>query len=714
MRPALRLCAALALACLAPFAAAAQENTRLIADQLEIAAGDTLVATGNVEVFYLNTRLTAQKITYDRTKNRLAIEGPILLDDGKTVTVLGQSADLSDDLKSGLITSARVIIDQQLQVTAGAVQRIEGRYNTMHRAAASSCQPCKGGEPLWEIRAKRVVHDALEQQMYFDGAQFRMLGVPLAYFPRLRMADPTLKRATGFLVPRLEVSSNASGTIGATVKLPYFITLGQDKDLTITPSITTTGTRNTELRYRQAFATGSINIDSAINPESLQKGQVLGYVLATGNFTLPYGYTLALRGETVNGVFSSYGLTEKDRFVTSIDISRASRDQFVKGRALGLYSVRASDNNITQPSQIIDFERQERFDLGIWGEALIGVQANARQRASTDPLDGSDSDTAADGRDVGGYGVRFDWRKGAVLPFGVLAMGKVSLRADAYRVTQDAVYAGNYQRSVASFSGQLRWPLIKTAANGGVHTIEPIAQAVVAPAQAQRLFNDDSALVDFDEGNLFSLNRFPGSDRIETGNRANIGLNYTYAAPDGTRAQLALGRVISTSGQVQFSAASGLGQARSDWLVAGQLDMNNRFGVTLRSLWKETGTVRKLELRGAINTQDTGISMGYLFAPADPDEGRSTTISEITLFANQKLSQRWNGSLSSRYDAVSNRLSTSGLAMVYRNECLQLDLSLSRSFASSTTVTPTTTFGMSVQLLGFGGQPSGVAEQCRG
>lgn len=710
MRAVLTLCAAALMAALWPMASAAQQATRLIADQLDISGGNTLIASGNVEVFSGTVRMSAQKITYDRAKNQVLVEGPILLDDGASITVLGDSADLRDDLRDGLIRSARVIIDRQMQVSAGALQRVDGRYNTMYRAAASSCQTCKGGQPLWEIRASRVVHDTLEQQMYFDNARLHVLGLPVAYFPRLRLADPTLKRATGFLVPKIEVTS----TLGFSLKLPYFIAIGPDKDLLLTPSITNSGTRNLDLRYRQAFAKGSVNIDGAVNPATLQQGQVLGYVLATGNFTLPRGYALALRGETVNGVFSSYGLTEKDRFVTSVDISRASRDHFIKGRALGLYSVRASDNNITQPSQIADFERQQRLDLGAWGEVNFALQANARQRASTNPLDGSDADTAADGRDVGGYGLRADWTKGSVLPFGIVAMGKVSLRADTYRVAQDAVYAGDYQRSITSFAGQLRWPWIKSGANGGVHTLEPIAQLVLAPSQAQRLFNDDSALVEFDEGNLFSLNRFPGSDRIETGSRANIGLTYTYAAPNGTRGQLALGRVISTSDQVQFAAASGLGQGKSDWLVAGQLDMNNRFGVTLRSLWTEGSTLRKMELRGAINTEKTGISMGYLFAPADVDEARSNTISEITLFASQKLSQRWNGSLSSRYDVVSNRLSTSGLAMVYNNECLQLDLSLSRSFASSTTVTPTTTFGLSVALLGFGGQSAGVAEQCRG
>lgn len=689
----------------------AQEKATLIADQLEISNSNILVATGNVEVFQGAMKLSAQKLIYDSQLDRFLLEGPIVFDDGATVKVLASGAELSADFRDGLASTAKVIIDQNLQITASTFQRVQGRYNAMTNVAASSCQICQDGPPLWEIRAKQVVHDTTARQVYFKGAQFRMGGVPLAYFPRLRLADPTLKRATGFLTPKIEVTS----TLGYTLKMPYFIAIGPHKDLTISPYSTSLGARGLDLRYRQAFSTGSITIDGAISEDSVLPGQLRGYVLALGSFSLPRGYTLNLRAETVSdgGYFSGYGLNEKDRLVTTLDITRANRAHFVKGRVLGFYSVRDSDVNATQPSQFADFEYQRRVPLA-GGMLRYSVHANTRIRASDDPLDGSDADTAADGRDVRGYGLRGEWNRAFVMPMGILANTTLALRSDRYVVQQDTLYAGSYHRHAAAFATELRWPWIKSAQNSAVHTLEPIAQLVLAPAKADRLFNDDSALVEFDEGNLFAINRFPGSDRIETASRANLGMRYIYDGPNGARGQLALGRVISNSTQAQFSAASGLGQQRSDWLVAGQLDMNTTLGVTARSLWTHGGNLRKMELRGAVSGPKTGVSLGYLFAPADSDEARTATISEVTLYATQKLSTRWSGSLSARYDDISSKLSSSGLAMVYRNECLQLDLSLSRSFVSSTTVTPNTNFGLSIALLGFGGQSAGVAEQCRG
>lgn len=55
---------------------------------------------------------------------------------------------------------------------------------------------------------------------------------------------------------------------------------------------------------------------------------------------------------------------------------------------------------------------------------------------------------------------------------------------------------------------ELRWPWVKAASSGAVHVIEPVVQPVWAGSSDGGIPNEDFALVEFDEGNLFSLNRF--------------------------------------------------------------------------------------------------------------------------------------------------------------------------------------------------------------
>ena len=60
------------------------------------------------------------------------------------------------------------------------------------------------------------------------------------------------------------------------------------------------------------------------------------------------------------------------------------------------------------------------------------------------------------------------------------------------------------------------------------------------------------------------------------------------------------------------------------------------------------------------------------------------------------------------------RMHRVAIGVEFRNECLRMDLSLSRRFTTSTSVSPTTDIGFSVDLLGFGGSAkAGPARACR-
>lgn len=94
MRPALRALG-LCLALLAPMAAEAQDLATLIADKVAVSGDTSLVASGGVEVLYQGRRLRASRIIYDKTTDKLQIEGPITLSDG-TDTLLPHFADHHD------------------------------------------------------------------------------------------------------------------------------------------------------------------------------------------------------------------------------------------------------------------------------------------------------------------------------------------------------------------------------------------------------------------------------------------------------------------------------------------------------------------------------------------------------------------------------------------------------------------------------------------
>ena len=703
----------LLLACALP--AQAQDQATLVSDSLTITGDTQLIAEGNVEILFMGRRLKAQRIVYDQATNRLEITGPIVLteESGNTL-ILASQAELSADLSEGILTSARLVLNRQLQLAANKMMRVGGRYTVLDRSVASSCTVCKGNPtPLWEIRARHVVHDTLEHQIYFDNAQFRVAGVPVFYIPRLRLPDPTLSRATGLLAPVLRSTSG----LGTGLKFPYFIVINPSSDLTLTPYLSTKDGRTLAFRYRQAFATGTIELNGALSRDALIADTTRGYLFVDGNFDLPKAFKLSFKGQIVTdpAYLLDYGIVNADRLDSRLEVARTRRNENISGRIISFQTLRDDEDNTTIPSVIADLTFHRRFSLGRFGgEGGLRLQTHNHYRSSMNPLDGADSDVIADGRDLSRISVRLDWRRSFLLPLGIEGTVLGDLTADAYTIAEDAVYAGNTTRTHGNAGVELRWPWVKAGANGVTHVIEPVVQLIWAGAAAETLPNEDSALVEFDEGNLFALNRFPGSDAVERGRRANVGVTWTRHDPAGWTMGVTLGRVFREADLGQFGPGSGLDGAQSDWLGVVNFDLADGFAMTGRLVVGDDLALTKGEARLSLSRPKLALATSLIWAVADPMENRPDPTQEITFDARRKLTANWTAKLSGRYDFVTDLGTVAGLGLEFVNECVRLDVSLSRRFTSSTTVTPTTDFGISVGLVGFGGgTAAGPARVCR-
>ena len=699
---------------LAPVMAQTPDRATLVADSVAVQSGSVLVASGHVEVFYKGQHLIATRITYDRTAGHLVIDGPIRIDDGKGSVFLAAQADLKADLTEGILTSARLVLNQQLQLAAATILRTDGgNVTALRQVAASSCTICAGSlTPLWEIRAREVVHDAAAKQIYFSDAMLRFYGFPVLYLPVLRVPDPTLTRATGFLIPKLRSTS----ALGTGLKIPYFITLGSSRDLLLTPYFTARSDRTVDLRYRQAFASGTIELDGAITQDDLGPPNPRGYLAATGSFALPHDFKLAFYGITVSdpAYLLDYGITDADRLDSTVEVTKIHRNTYFSARIDGFQSIRAGENNLTIPSIVTGLTFHRRFLPAILGgEGEFEVSTGSEFRASTSLLD-ANGDGIADGRDLARITLKGDWRRNWTATNGIELSALADVAGDYYAIRQDAAYAGSPHRLTGIAAVELRWPWVKANAAGVTQMVEPVIQLVAAPRPGSNIPNEDSTLVEFDESNLFALDRFPGNDAFEAGNRANIGVNYLRSDPNGWTLGITAGRVVRLRDLGQFSAASGLNGQKSDWLIAWSLQDAAGLSLTNRLLLSDQMKPVKGEIRFDLSHSRYGVTGGYQYLLADPSESRTDPLSELVLDTHYDFARNWSARVTDRYDLLSHRTAQAGLNLTFRNECIDFDLSLSRRFTSSATVKPTTDFGLSVALLGFGGAAAaGPAKQCR-
>lgn len=678
----------------------------LIADHVTADGNGTLTAQGNVVVLYQDTRLTTSRVVYDQTTDTLRIEGPITITREDGTVVLSDAAELSSDLRNGILTSARFVLNEQLQIAAAQINRIDDRYTQMTRVAASSCFVCKNNPvPLWQIRANRVVHDEQARQLYFHDAQLQVAGVPILYVPRLRLPDPTLKRATGFLPPKIRTTS----TIGVGIRVPFFLRLGDHADLTFAPLIGA-NTTTLELIYRHAFRSGDLTLSGAISDDTILPDQTRFYFFAEGEFDLPRDYTLSFQLQEVSdpGYLLDYGYSDQDRLRNAVTVMRARRDEFVFGGITRYDTLRESELAISDQlpfAQIDTFYERRLFPVWSGGEVRANLSWQAHFRESTQDILG---------RDVARLGAGLSWRRDWVGPAGLIIEADAGLDANIYWIEQDSRFEYEQSFATPSVGVTLRWPLSRITTAGAVDILEPVAHFAWSERVGADIPNEDSVFVEFDEANLFDLNRFPGQDQREDGFRAALGLNWTRHSPSGWAFTLAAGRVFRESGIEQFTDASGLSGQQSDWLLGANVNIGGRFALQGRALIDDDLSVTKSETRAAFMTDEFQVSAAHIWVIEDLAENRPDPTHELRLDGSYQISEFWKISADGSFDLEARQATRAGLGLQYENECLLVDLSLSRRFTSSTNVTPTTDFGFSVELTGFGGATGKSVRHCSG
>ncbi|MCX7299581.1 MAG: LPS assembly protein LptD [Rhodobacterales bacterium] len=690
---------------LLPALASAQATATLVADSVTVTADKQLIAEGNVQVFYDGTRLSAYRITYDQTGDRLTIDGPILIVSPEGTILSADRADLDPQLENGLLRGARLVLDQQLQLAANDIERVDGQYSAMRQVAATSCQVCGNRPPLWEIRTASVIYDEAEKQIYFKDSTFLIRGVPVFWLPQMRLPDPTLERATGFLIPSIVTTDQ----LGFGVRVPYFLTFGPSRDLTLIPYVSPQ-TRTLEYRYRQAFALGDMNFTGAISQDSLQPGETRGYLFADGGVDLGNDYQLGILIEAVTdpSYLLDYNFSDQDRLNSGVRLTRVQDFSLLRADITYYQTLRADEENERLPPLVGEWTWEHRYTPDQIG-GILTLSSGAQSFYSPGVAEGPD------GLDMVRFGGTADWQNDWILPAGFLAQAAGRLDGYAYAIANDPGYDSFVTQASPAVAVTLRWPLIRSS-DGASNVIEPMAALGWNAVLGGDVPNEDSTLVEFDQANLFALTRFPGLDAHEFGTRATLGLNWTRVGRNGTESTMTFGRIWRSTVDDQFTTTSGLQNKKSDWLVAGQFDLSGGFSLNARTILNPEFDLSRTEARLDWANPIIAVGAAYIFLPPDDAEDRPAAVSEWTVDAAYEIDERWEIRASGRYNVAVDEPAYAGLGVGWRNECVTVDLSLFRRYTSSTIVDPTTSLGLSVNLNGFsaGRSDSAAAGTCRG
>ena len=110
------------------------------------------------------------------------------------------------------------------------------------------------------MRAEEIKHDKQNKIVEYKNAYLRIYDKPVLYFPFFFHPDPSVKRQSGFLMPKI----NNSTFLGSSLQIPYYKVISDSEDVTVSPRIFFNDKFLLQSEYRQVFKKSDLILDHSI------------------------------------------------------------------------------------------------------------------------------------------------------------------------------------------------------------------------------------------------------------------------------------------------------------------------------------------------------------------------------------------------------------------------------------------------------------------
>ena len=279
-----------------------EENIDIFSDELIYFRNDEkIILKKNVKInLEKKLLLETEKIIYDKIKKQIIIDNFSTFKDyygnkissEKSQFLLSQkllkidTVNMTDNISNKYFFQNAIVDFKNNEIIGDDVKvdffkssfgnmendpRLRGNYlysdnniSVIKKGVFTTCKKNKDECPPWQFKAQEIKHNKTKKTIYYKNAWLEIYDKPIIYFPRFFHPDPTVKRQSGFLMPRFESSSS----LGDSLSIPYFKVISDSKDITFTPKIYSENEGLFQNEYRQENKNSSHITDLSIKKES--------------------------------------------------------------------------------------------------------------------------------------------------------------------------------------------------------------------------------------------------------------------------------------------------------------------------------------------------------------------------------------------------------------------------------------------------------------
>lgn len=498
-----------------------QDLVDVQADSAQLVGKGTSVFEGNVVIKRGGQELTANRATYNQTSGIVSAQNQLRLRDSDIILDAQQAEWSMTSDEGALIDTEYQLREMHARGKASHVFKQGASQTDLQNATYTTCGK---GDNFWSLTATRVNLDHVAAVGTAKDMVVRIKDVPVFYTPYITFPLND-QRKSGFLVPSLGSSTET----GFDVQTPYYWNISPGKDATITPRyMSERGVQlNGEYRYLYEQGFGEVHLGFLKSDDLKNDGDDVNPFFGEDrkHFSLKH-----------NSDFTS-------RWSSDIDYNYVSDNAYLEdfGSNLSL----ASTTHLNRRMNVRYSSDNWRFTGRLQGYQTIIDAVKPYQRLPQLLLEGTlpdqalglsyglrteyvefDHDDLVDGR-------RVDIEPSLSLPLqssAAFIRPRIALKHTQYDLNDNALALTDTSPSrtlpIASVDSGLFFERDLTISNKGyIHTLEPRAFYLYIPVRDQTdipVF--DSSLRTFNFGQLFSYDRFSGTDRIGDANQLSLAL----------------------------------------------------------------------------------------------------------------------------------------------------------------------------------------------
>jgi len=707
--------------------ATAQDQPAVVeADRLEGKKGKQLEASGNALFRKGDQSIRADRLLYFQDSRDIHAQGSVLLLKGdqsvrtdrlwyyedtheidaqgsvaleqKGSKMSGPHLRLNLDTSIGTMDEPEFFLPENDGRGAAEVMHIQDQKHFVLDKA--SYTTCPAGNQDWMLNVNELEIDKSRQIGIAHHAWIEFKDVPILYSPWMDFPLND-QRKSGFLAPIF------GGTVkgGSELTLPYYWNIAPNRDATIAPRLMLKRglMLNNEFRYLQANYGGEVNVDVLPNDLLVKHSR--------NRYSLKHHQAFTDR---MNGSINLNRVSDDDYFRDLADsVSATSQVNLLRE---GVLSYQAGEWITAARVQRFQTLQDPAAPIAVPYARLPQLTVNTQQYRS--------------GVNLGFAGEYVDFRHPTEVngsrtvlnpSISYPMVGNSSLYITPKLALHSTYYAMGENNVGALPNASRTLPILSVDSGvaferdsnmfGGdyVQTFEPRAYYVYVPYRDQSaLPNFDSALADFNFTQIFTENRFSGSDRIGDANQVTVAATSRLLdqKSGAERLKVMMGERFSLKDPQVNLVTPASSTGRSDILLAALGQLTKTWSLVSEIQFDPNQSHMQVFNIATQFRPETGkaFNLGYRFL--------RNTLRQIDVSTQWPLYRRWNGVGRWNYSLQDGRILEVIAGLEYNQSCWSLRL-VAQRFA---TATQQSNIGFFIQLelngmVKIGSDPLGLLKQ---